>query len=269
MIDELSLIISQVTSSVAEFQQASNSIANGAQAFAESVQSQSTHTEQVRSTSEELSQSVDGVMASVQRADQTAKETSQLADQGGVAVNKSIEAMQRIRTSSDQIGEIIQVIAEIASQTNLLALNAAIEAARAGEHGLGFAVVADEVRKLAERSNQAAREIATLIKESTGRVQEGAALSEEAGKSLRMILEGVKVTAAEIAGISTVSAQQASSTKEVAKAAVQIAHSTEQTASQSQQMAASSEELHAQADHLQGLVSRFKTKEQEALRTGR
>jgi methyl-accepting chemotaxis protein/NAD-dependent dihydropyrimidine dehydrogenase PreA subunit len=262
MIDDLSLIISQVSCSVAEFQQASNSIASNAQTFAEAVQSQTSNTEHVRSTTEELSQSVDGVMASVERADQTAKQTSQLADQGGMAVNKSIEAMQRIRTSSDQIGEIIQVIAEIASQTNLLALNAAIEAARAGEHGLGFAVVADEVRKLAERSNQAAREIATLIKESTGRVQEGASLSEEAGKALRMILEGVKVTAAEIAGISTVSSKQAQSTKEVAKAAVQISKATEETASHSEEMAASSEELHAQAGHLQDLVSRFKTKEQ-------
>lgn len=260
MIQELSNIISQVTGSIAEFQQASNSIANNAQAFAEAVQSQTSNTDSVRATTEELSKSVDGVMASVQRADQTAQQTSELADQGGVAVNKSIEAMQRIRTSSDQIAEIIQVIAEIASQTNLLALNAAIEAARAGEHGLGFAVVADEVRKLAERSNQAAREIATLIKESTGRVQEGASLSEEAGKSLRMILEGVKVTAAEIAGISTVSAHQATSTKEVAKAAVEIARSTEETASHSQEMAASSEQLHAQAGYLQTLVSRFKTK---------
>jgi methyl-accepting chemotaxis protein/iron only hydrogenase large subunit-like protein len=260
MIEELSTIISQVTGSVTEFQQASNTIANNAQALAEAVQSQTANTDSVRATTEELSQSVDGVMASVQRADQTAQQTSQLADQGGVAVNKSIEAMQRIRTSSDQIAEIIQVIAEIASQTNLLALNAAIEAARAGEHGLGFAVVADEVRKLAERSNQAAREIATLIKESTGRVQEGASLSEEAGRSLRMILEGVKVTAAEIAGISTVSAHQATSTKEVAKTAIQIARSTEETASHSQEMAASSEQLHAQAGYLQNLVSRFKTK---------
>ena len=107
-----------------------------------------------------------------------AKETNQLAEQGGQAVQKSIEAMELIRTSSTQIAEIIQVISEIASQTNLLALNAAIEAARAGEHGMGFAVVADEVRKLAERSNQAAGEITTLIKESTQRVEEGAQLSE-------------------------------------------------------------------------------------------
>ena len=86
---------------------------------------------------------------------------------------------------------MIQVISEIASQTNLLALNAAIEAARAGEHGMGFAVVADEVRKLAERSNQAAGEITSLIKESSNRVQEGAQLSDETGESLKEIVQGV------------------------------------------------------------------------------
>ena len=176
-------------------------------------------------------------------ADKVAKETNKLAEQGGMAVTKSIEAMELIRNSSTQIAEIIQVIAEIASQTNLLALNAAIEAARAGEHGMGFAVVADEVRKLAERANQAAGKITSLIKESTQQVEKGAQLSDETGDALKKIVEGVEATATKISEIAAATVQQSGNAEEVSRAVQGIAQVTEQAAAGSEQMASSSQEL--------------------------
>ena len=174
VVENVRSAIGQITESAAQFGEGSRVIAESSQTLASGAQQQSSAVQQVTASIEELSRSVETVKDSAHGADKLAKETSVLAEQGGTAVQKSVEAMELIRTSSTQIGEIIQVISEIASQTNLLALNAAIEAARTGEHGRGFAVVADEVRKLAERSNKAAGEITSLIKESTQQVQQGA-----------------------------------------------------------------------------------------------
>ena len=259
MLEDLSSVIGQVTESASQFNEGSRVIAESSQTLAQGAQSQSSGVEEMSASIEELARSIDGVKGNAQEADHMARRATKLAEEGGGAVRKSIEAMELIRTSSNQISEIIQVISEIASQTNLLALNAAIEAARAGEHGMGFAVVADEVRKLAERSNQAAREISTLIKESTARVEEGAQLSEETGKSFKQIVEGVESTAVKIAEIATATIQQAANADEVSKAIQGVAQVTEQTAAGSEEMASSSEELGAQASALQELVVRFRT----------
>ncbi len=258
MLQDLGHVISQVTESAAQFTEGSRLIADSSQSLAQGAQTQSSSVEEMSASIEELARSIDAVKRNAEEANQVAADANRLAEEGGRAVQKSTDAMGQIRTSSQQISEIIQVISEIASQTNLLALNAAIEAARAGEHGMGFAVVADEVRKLAERSNQAAREISTLIKESTQRVEEGALLSDQTGASLKQIVQAVESTAAKIAEIATATIQQAASAQEVSKAIQGVAQVTEQAAAGSEELASSSEELGAQASGLRDLVSRFR-----------
>jgi len=258
MMADLRDIITQVIDGASQFTEGARVVSESSQTLAQGAQTQSASVEQMSATIEELTRSIEAVKENAGGASDVAQQTSTLATDGGAAVRKSVEAMERIKASSTQISEIIQVISEIASQTNLLALNAAIEAARAGEHGLGFAVVADEVRKLAERSSEAAKEISTLIKESTQRVSEGATLSAQTGEALNRIIGSAQATAKKITEIAAAAIEQATSAVEVSKAIQQISHVTEQAAAGSEEMASSSEELGAQASSLRELVSRFK-----------
>jgi methyl-accepting chemotaxis protein len=162
-----------------------------------------------------LTGSIDEITVSAQQASTLAGETQQNAQDGYEELRKSIEAIDLIEKSSDQIAAIVNVIGEIASQTNLLAFNASIEAARAGEHGVGFSVVAGEVRRLAERSSEAAREITRLISESTSRVGQGATVSHRAQDAFGQILKSVASTSESIRQIAASTQRQQSASRSV------------------------------------------------------
>ncbi|MBX2855572.1 MAG: methyl-accepting chemotaxis protein [Rhodobacteraceae bacterium] len=146
------------------------------------------------------------------------KNTADRARRGQEIVEETIQGMELIEGSSERISDIITVIESIAFQTNLLALNAAVEAARAGESGAGFSVVAAEVRALAQRSSTAARDIKTLITESSAHVSEGSRLVSQTGQALGTIVDGVSTVLESVEEISEASRGQAAIVEEAAAA---------------------------------------------------
>ena len=170
----------------------------------------------------EISSTVKHNAAEAAQADRVANSACSTADSSGQVVAQAIEAMSRIEKASGQIADIISVIDEIARQTNLLALNAAVEAARAGEAGRGFAVVAAEVRALAQRCSAAAKDIKTLISNSSDRIQDGARLVNSAGRSLAEIVESIRKVAMIVSGIASASSQQAAGLEQINRALTQL-----------------------------------------------
>jgi methyl-accepting chemotaxis protein len=257
MIADLRKVIGDVVASANGFADASTTIAERSGGVAMGTQALGATVEQMNASIDGLTNSIDIIAGNTANADTLAKDTQHEAEAGAKAVAKSIEAMDLINRSSEDIGEIVKVISEIATQTNMLAFNAAIEAARAGEHGLGFSVVADEVRKLAERSSQATKEISKLINESVKRVSAGSEISRQASDAFDKIVAGVAKTTLAISDISKATNEQLLTAREVSTAVQYIAEEAEKTAAACDSIARSTEGLNVRAGDLNKTVSGF------------
>ncbi|MFV1992563.1 MAG: methyl-accepting chemotaxis protein [Acidiferrobacterales bacterium] len=260
-VDKIESVVAKVRNGVTSINTATLEISSGNTNLSQRTEEQASSLEETASSMEQMTGTVKQNADSAQQANELAANAQAQAIRGGEVVQKTIEAMDEINTSSTRIADIISTIDGIAFQTNLLALNAAVEAARAGEQGRGFAVVASEVRTLAQRSADAAKEIKTLIEDSVGKVKAGAALADESGHNLKEIVEGIANVANIVSEIASASREQTGGIEQVNTAITQMDDMTQQNAALVEEAAATSRSLQEQSSYLADVVSFFKVRD--------
>lgn len=254
----------QLVETLLAVSEASNQVAAGAanlsdaaQSLAEGATDQAGAVEEMQATITTISEDIRITANNAGDSYNQARAYSEEAERSRTEMKAMMEAMSRISDASQQVGNIISEIEDIASQTNLLSLNASIEAARAGEAGRGFAVVADQIRQLAEQSSKSAAETRTLIETSLNAIADGGKTVDVVNASIDRVVEGIELIAQSSKSISEMSNDQAEAMKQAELGVNQISEVVQSNSATAQETSATSDELSAQAVTLDSLISKF------------
>ena len=256
-VTQLQTTMSTIVTTAEGIQHGSSEISSATDDLSKRTENQAATLEQTAAALDEITATVKQSADNAAEANSEASSAQEEAQQSGEVVQETVSAMGEIEKSSTQISQIIGVIDDIAFQTNLLALNAGVEAARAGDAGRGFAVVAQEVRALAQRSSDAAKEIKTLITESSRHVETGVDLVDRAGEALQKIVKRVEVVNGLVSEIAASASEQADSLSEANSAVNNMDQVTQQNASMVEETTAASHSLSNDAGELMRQVSSF------------
>ena len=243
--------INSISTGSSEIRQATTDLSNRSEEQAARLQSSA-------AAMDEITRKVGESAGIVSQASRAMTEARGEAEQGGVVVQRAIEAMNGIDQATKEIAEIITVIDGIAFQTNLLALNAGVEAARAGDAGKGFAVVASEVRALAQRAADAASDVKSRILAATDHVTSGVELVNDTGGSLNRIIERVSSVSESIEAMAETAEQQSTGLLKVNEAITAMDSMTQQNAAMVEETTAATEMLAREAQQLFEAFSIFK-----------
>ncbi|HBA69769.1 MAG TPA: methyl-accepting chemotaxis protein [Lachnospiraceae bacterium] len=258
MVLTISEVIGNIQGAADQVAAGSSELANSAQGLAEGATDQATAVQGLLETMTEVTGQVEETSHTVDRLHESAQSVGTEAEKTKEKMSRLMEAMEAIKSTSQEIGNIIADIEDIASQTNLLSLNAAIEAARAGEAGKGFAVVAEQIRKLAEDSAQSAVKTKRLIETALQEVMNGNDITEETAEATNNAMEGLNHVLAAVGEIRTAADKEAESIKGIEKNVERISAVVENNSAAAQETSATSEELSAQAVTLNEQVEKFK-----------
>lgn len=241
----------------------SSQMAENAQGLAEGATDQAGSVEELNATIDGIADMSETSADSTKKAYERITESVKMAEGSRQEMEKLLEAMERINTTSKEIGNIIAEIEDIASQTNLLSLNASIEAARAGEAGRGFAVVADQIGKLASDSAQSAVNTRELISKTLQEIEVGNEIADNTSKSFENVIEEMKSFAVVAKETSESSNEQHMNLRQIKEGMDQISGVVQSNSAAAEETSATSEELAAQSDNLKELISHFILKETE------
>ncbi len=254
---QLNAIMGQVNHSAEQVSSASSMLSSSAQTLSQGTIEQASAVEQLASQITEISKEAQNTAENaIEVRDQTHHSGEEVA-QCNQQMQKLMEAMEQIQTSSNEIGKILKTIDDIAFQTNILALNAAVEAARAGSAGKGFAVVAQEVRDLASKSAAAAKDTSALIEHSAGAVQVGSEIANHTAEILVNVVGSIQSVVNSIDDIAMVASEQSEAVWQVSEGINQISVVVQSNSTTAQEGAAASEQLSIESTGLKELVNQF------------